>query len=115
MRVAVITPYYNESTDWLRRCYESVRAQTHPALHLFVADGIPNAAINDWECDHLTVSGPNRDGGNMARGIGALQCVAHNFDAIAFLDGDNWYTPDHIASMIELVTRTKAHVGAAVA
>jgi glycosyltransferase involved in cell wall biosynthesis len=115
MRVAVVTPYHNESTEWLRRCYDSVRAQTHGCLHLFVADGMPNPAINEWECDHLVINGPNKDAGNMARGVGALQCVAHDFDAITFLDADNWYKPDHIASMVELVTRTKAHVGAACA
>lgn len=115
MRVAVVTPYYNESIERLRCCYESVRAQTHQVLHLFVADGEPNAEIDKWECDHLIIKGPNRDAGNMARGIGAAQCAAHGFDAVAFLDSDNWYKPDHIASMVELVTREKAHVGAAYA
>ncbi len=112
MRVAVVTPYYKENPERLRRCHESVLAQTHPAVHLFVADGEPLSEIDSWTCDHLAINGPHKDAGNMARGLGALQCAAHGFDAIAFLDSDNWYKPDHIASLVELVTREKAQVGA---
>lgn len=112
MRIAVVTPYYNEKPEWLRRCYDSVKAQTRPAdLHLFVADGTPNAEIDGWACDHLTITGPNKDAGSAARGIGALQCVAHGFDAIAFLDSDNWFKPDHIESLARLVQEKKVAVG----
>lgn len=116
MRVAVVTPYYKEKIEWLRRCHDSVMAQTYkPALHLFVADGTPEPEIDSWECDHLVVAGPNKDAGSAARGIGALQCVAHGFDAIAFLDSDNWYCPDHIESLVKLVQEKKVPVGAAFA
>jgi len=43
-RPIVITPYYKEDPALLRRCMDSVRAQTVPAEHFLVADGHPQ----DW-------------------------------------------------------------------
>jgi hypothetical protein len=44
MRVAVITPYFKEPLEQLRRCHESVANQTHgETVHFMVADGHPQA------------------------------------------------------------------------
>ncbi len=95
-RVAVITPYCREPSNVLQNCHESVCRQTFPCTHLMVADGLPCAEIAHWEVEHLTLPGPHHDVGNTARGLGALSAMNRGYDAIAFLDADNWYYPDHI-------------------
>jgi glycosyltransferase involved in cell wall biosynthesis len=113
MRIAVITPYANESYERLQRCHESVKQQTQTATHILVADGAPLPGTETWDADRLTIPGPNRDGGSLARGIGALQAMAQGYDAIAFLDSDNWYALDHLESLTALLARTQAVVGVA--
>ena len=110
MRVAVITPYYRESLDILRHCHESVRHQTHSCEHFMVADGFPSQDVAGWTVQHISLSQPHQDVGNTPRGIGALSAVNQGFDAIAFLDADNWYYPQHIEEMLRLHRKTGAAV-----
>ena len=48
MKPGVITPYYNESIEILKRCHRSVVAQTAEATHFLVADGHGRAVIDHW-------------------------------------------------------------------
>lgn len=50
------------------------------------------------------------DYGDSPRTIGAIYAFSLGADAVAFLDGDNWYAPTHIASLVGLHARTKAPV-----
>ncbi len=110
MRVAVITPYYKEPDALLEQCHASVLDQTFPCDHIFVADGFPKAAIGGWRAKHFTLANAHGDAGNMARVIGCLSAFAQGYDAIAFLDADNWYRTDHIQRLLELQRRTGADV-----
>ena len=110
VRVAVITPYYREPTDVLRHCHESVLGQTFPCTHLMAADGYPCEEVSRWAVGHIILPGPHHDVGNTVRGLGAISAMNRGYDAVAFLDADNWYYPDHIESMIELHRRTGAAV-----
>jgi hypothetical protein len=105
MRVAVITPYTGETAETLARCCASVQAQTHPCTHVMVADGFPSAEVARWTDQHLVLPRAHGDHGNTPRGLGAISAWNHGFDAIAFLDADNWYAPDHIESLVELCHR----------
>lgn len=112
MRLAVITPYYKEPLEMLRRCADSVRAQTFPNIqHIFVSDGAPNDAIDSFEnSTHIRV--PNHaDYGDTPRLMGALHAVNRGFDGVAFLDADNWYEPQHL----ELLLKEAITAGAPVA
>ena len=53
MRIAVVTPYYKEPTDILRRCHDSVMAQTCPVTHIMVSDGHPNPEVDQWNAIHV--------------------------------------------------------------
>jgi glycosyltransferase involved in cell wall biosynthesis len=97
MRVAVVTPYYKEPRAWLERCIESVRQQTHPCEHILVSDGNPNDWIDAHELRHVQLGRSHGDYGNTPRGVGALLAASESFDAVCFLDADNWYQPDHVA------------------
>jgi FkbM family methyltransferase len=109
MKVAVVTPYYRESDEVLSTCLDSVRAQTHKdCRHFMVSDGFPNALVDAYETTHVKLPAGHGDNGNAARCIGAFAAIADGFDAIAFLDADNWFRPDHIERLVALQARTGA-------
>jgi hypothetical protein len=109
-RVAVVTPYHETPLDWLHRCHQSVLAQTHPATHFLVADGAPLEVVDKLEARHIVLTGPHRDFGDTPRAIGAIAAIRGGFDAVAFLDADNWLEPGHVASLVALHRRTGAAV-----
>jgi len=101
-RVAVVTPYYKEPLSWLEKCHDSVLTQTHPCTHFMVADGHARSEVATWDVEHLTLSCAHADNGNTPRAIGGLSAQAQDYDAIAYLDADNWFYPDHIAQLVDL-------------
>jgi glycosyltransferase involved in cell wall biosynthesis len=109
MRVAVVTPYFRERDDVLRQCLDSVAAQTYPVAHILVADGFPSDWASRAVSHHIVLPGTGHaDNGNLGRAIGSAIAVTEGFDAIALLDADNWYRPDHISSLVSLHQETKA-------
>jgi len=105
MRIAVVTPYLDEPLAWLRRCHDSVRTQTRPATHFLVADGRPQAAVADWDCQHIALPAGHEDWGNTPRMTGGLSAASQGFDAVLFLDADDWYRPDHVATVAGRIER----------
>lgn len=100
LQIAVVTPYFKESDDVLERCMGSVRRQSHPATHILVADGHPRELVDRAGVRHLRLDRAHGDAGNAARGLGGLLAVAEQFDAIAFLDADNWFDETHVATCL---------------
>ncbi len=107
-RVAVITPYYKEPLAQLRQCHHSVRAQSEPCLHVLVADGHRRRRINHWQAEHVRLPRSHGDIGSTPRLIGSYHAIGLGVDAVAFLDGDNWYRPDHIANMLRAMDEHQA-------
>ena len=102
LRVAVITPYYKETDDVLQKCHESVLSQTHPCTHVLVADGYPRQLFNiSGNTMHAILPQANSDNGNTPRAIGGIIADSAGFDAVAYLDADNWYEPDHINALLK--------------
>lgn len=114
MRVAVISAYYKEPPHVLRRCHGSVLAQSGNVTHFMVADGFPASEVDSWTgVVHIRI--PNHaDYGDTPRGVGAACAAAGGFDAICFLDADNWYEPNHVETMRMIVEKTNAQVVTAV-
>lgn len=109
MRVAIVTPYYIESTEILKRCHASVVAQTHRDItHIMVADGNPHPWCNTQAMEHHQLPINHNDAGATPRALGALSAFSRGFDAVAFLDADNWFEPNHIQVMIDTMTEDKA-------
>ena len=101
MKVAVITPYYcKESLARLRRCHESVLQQTYPAEHFIVGDGVGWPEVDAWNCQHLKLARDHDDYGNTPRSIGAISALNQGFDAVAFLNADDWYHPEHVQTAL---------------
>ena len=107
-RVAVITPYYKEPLNLLRQCHDSVRAQSEPCLHVLVADGHPRLRINRWQAEHVRLPRSHGDIGSTPRLIGSYHAIGLGVDAVAFLDADNWYGPDHIANLMAAMDQHQA-------
>jgi hypothetical protein len=102
MTVAVITPYYKESSEILRRCRASVAAQTVRCQHYMIADGFPQDWVDDESnVTHLKFAHAHADDGNTPRGIGALLAASEGADQIYFLDADNFIDADHVETCLD--------------
>ncbi len=110
VRVAVITPYFNTPDDWLRQCHDSVMAQTYPCTHFMVADGRAQSVVEEMKVQHTVLPHNYADYGDTPRGIGSVLAISQGFDAIAYLDADNWYYPNHISHMVALYNQSRADV-----
>lgn len=102
MKIAIITPYYKTEEEWLKKCHESVAAQSYPCTHIFVADGIPQDIISTFDAQHIVSCTNHGDYGDTPRAMGSVSAVGQGFDAIAWLDADNWYEPGHIEGLLDL-------------
>ncbi|GMV60202.1 MAG: hypothetical protein AMXMBFR72_32940 [Betaproteobacteria bacterium] len=100
LKVAVVTPYYKEDRRLIERCIDSVRAQTYGATHFVVADGFAQPWLDGAGVRHLRLDHAHADFGNTPRAIGGLLAVSEGFDAVCFLDADNWLEQDHVAACV---------------
>ena len=111
--VTVITPTTGSSK--LKDAMESVRKQTYKCEHFIVIDGT-EYADNAFKSIGIP-SEPNvkkillpantgKTGGNFY-GHRIYAAIPHliNSDYILLLDEDNWYEPDHVASLIETIEK----------
>jgi len=106
--VAVITPYYSEDIETIRRCHLSVLAQTYSCYHVLVADGNANKEIDCWSAHHITLPVSHNDIGSTPRLIGCYHAIGLGVDAVAFLDADNWYSASHIEGLMTARNRCNA-------
>ena len=100
MKVAIISAYFNEPLEVVQRCHDSVLAQTHPCDHFLIADGFPKAEIEGWTATHITLPRNTGDFGDTPRGIGTQYAYTLGYDAVLWLDADNWMEPQHVADML---------------
>jgi len=109
VKVAIVVPFHREAAEWLRVCFQSVLDQVHPAELIAVGDGAkPNVLAPFYKLIELPQA--HGDFGNAARAIGAMEAIASGFDAVAFLDADNWFSPLHVQEMLRLHCETGAVV-----
>ncbi|MEQ9444144.1 MAG: glycosyltransferase [Rhodospirillaceae bacterium] len=102
MRIAVITPYHTESLEMLKRAHDSVAKQTYKCTHYMVADGHARSEIDSWDVRHIPLPIEHDNNGNTPRAIGSMDAIGDNFEAIAYLDADNWFDTDHIENLVDL-------------
>jgi hypothetical protein len=109
-RVAVITPYYQESREVLWQCHQSVLDQRVSADHFMIADGHPVAEIDSWQAHHVKLPQAHGDNGNTPRGLGSLLAKVEGYEFIAYLDADNWYHAGHLESLLALHRQTSSAI-----
>jgi tetratricopeptide (TPR) repeat protein len=111
VNVAVVTPFYRTPRTWLEQCIASVAHQSVTCTHFLVSDGDPLAqAEMPAGIQVLRLPVPHKDTGNAARAIGSVSAICRGFDAIVYLDADNWYEPNHVHLLLESHARTGAAV-----
>jgi cellulose synthase/poly-beta-1,6-N-acetylglucosamine synthase-like glycosyltransferase len=101
MKVCVVTPYFETEPAWIRQGHASVRGQTIPAHHILVCDGSAPAQIEAFQGTHILLQRNYKDYGNTPRLIGCYNAISHGAEAIAFLDADNWFQPDHLENLVQ--------------
>jgi hypothetical protein len=99
MKICVVTPYFQTPLDWVSQAHRSVRAQTIPAWHILICDGSEPAQIPSFHGTHILLGRNYQDYGNTPRLIGCYNAITQGADAIAFLDADNWFQPDHLEAL----------------
>ncbi len=110
MEIVVVSPYYKETTETLKRCHDSVLAQTYPGVkHYLVSDGFPNAEVDNWDATHMKIP-CHGDFGDTPRALGSMSAATLGADAVIFLDADNWIEPDHVELMVGLHQRHNAQI-----
>jgi hypothetical protein len=108
LKIAVVTPYYQEADEVLLQCHRSVLAQTHPCTHILVADGYAKPIFEpSRHLLHVPLPQANADFGNMPRLIGGLLADSYGFDAVTYLDADNWLEPVHVERLAAAHERSK--------
>lgn len=110
--VTVITPTIGkpELLDAIR----SVSNQTYKSNHVVVVDGKEHLqrvyGLNIEDTENLAVNlvvTPENTGANGFNGQRIYAAYPHliNSDYILFLDEDNWYEPNHVASLVETIEK----------
>jgi len=114
MKIAVITAYCSDDFAYIDRCIRSVRDQSTQATHFVVADGcdVPLSNAQLAGVNILRIPIRHHDYGNTPRFVGSHLAIEKGFEAIAFLDADNWYHTDHLSSLVSLHRSTDALIGA---
>lgn len=110
MKVAMITPYYKEPREMIERCILSVAAQTVPVTHFLVADGHPQGWVDGFAVRHIRLDKSHGDFGNTPRSIGGILAASEGFDAIGFIDADNWLDPQHVSTCLEVAAQAEEDV-----
>lgn len=110
MKIAVVTPTTGRM-EHLERCGSSVAESSpalkgHQLLHVVVWDGsLEKPSINDIgpvQEHHLVIPWTARNAGATPRAVGSIYARVRGADLIAFLDDDNQYHPNHLATAAEL-------------
>jgi GT2 family glycosyltransferase len=113
--VTVITP--TVGSPKLADAIESVQKQTYKNIkHLVVIDGKEHflstmnslpASFETTTYDVMTL--PFNTGANGFNGQRIYASIPHlvNSDYVFFLDEDNWYEPDHVASLVETIEKNR--------
>ncbi|QDQ27425.1 glycosyltransferase family 2 protein [Chitinimonas arctica] len=99
-RIAVVTAYHRESAAMLRRCLDSVAAQTQVCTHFLVSDGHASAEVAARAVRHIQLGIEHGDYGDTPRAIGSLLAINEGYEAIAYLDADNYFLPTHLADLV---------------
>lgn len=110
LKIAIVTPYCYEDIDKLRRCHESVLAQTTKCTHFLIADGEAKPEVATWDCRHIHLGVSHRDNGNTPRGIGGVLAMNEGYDVVMYLDADNWYDSLHASSVLYTHSLTSSDV-----
>lgn len=70
-----------------------------------IADGYPEERLPGLAGQHIVLPVAHRDYGDTPRLIGTLSAYQQGFDAICWLDADNWLEPDHVERLLKIANQ----------
>ena len=105
--VSVIIPFFNGSR-WIERSLESVVSQTYPAREILVVDDGSSPAeslfLDELQSRYpIEVITMSNSGQSAARNLGVAKASS---DFICLLDQDDYFLPEHIMTLMDLVDST---------
>lgn len=105
IKIAVISPFKNESPECIQQCIDNVSSQSYPVgMHIIICDGaeFPSGSLTLPQHVHV-IQLPQgcEDTGATPRAIGSIYAIAHFCHAIAYLDIDNLWTNDHLQNAVD--------------
>lgn len=107
MRTSVIIPAYN-AEGFLRRAIESIRQQTIPVDEIVIgSDGSTDGTVALGRELGATVLDLPKGNVSIARNRAAQNSTG---DVLFFLDADDWWTPDKVATHLEVWERAEPGV-----
>jgi glycosyltransferase involved in cell wall biosynthesis len=107
LSVAVVTSTLGRPV--ITKAIQSVKDQTRKATHYVFIHGAEysDKTVPYLADDTVAIHLPNNNGGNgygMAP-VFAMAPFVIKEDIICYLDDDNWYEPDHIESLVEMIEK----------
>tara|TARA_B110000444_G_scaffold195524_1_gene186030 strand:- start:490 stop:1245 length:756 start_codon:yes stop_codon:yes gene_type:complete len=106
-KIAVITPYYNEDLDLIKKANESVLNQNNKEFeceHIIIVDGYDNNNyLKNLDCFSLELKENHKDNGNTPRSFGTNLAISKKYDYIMYLDADNWFLENHTKTLFDLI------------
>lgn len=108
LSVAVVTS--TRGRKLIRQAADSVKAQTREARHYVFAHGkdcwdAVSDATEGCDVDVVYLPSANGGGGYGMAPVFAASPFLVDEDVIFYLDDDNWYEPDHIESLVNLIEK----------
>lgn len=114
--ISIVVPVYNVE-EYLRRCVDSILAQTYSDFELIlVDDGSPDNSgkICDEYAkldERITVIHRPNGGLSVARNTGIDWCDENsNSKWITFIDSDDWIHPKYLESLLEAAEKTNLNI-----
>lgn len=110
-KVSVIIPVYNVE-KYLRRCVDSVLAQTYKNLEVILVDdgspdGCPQICDEYATRDSRVTALHKKNGGQSSARNAALDCPLTG-DYVTFVDSDDWIAPDTYEYAISIIEKHQA-------
>jgi len=113
----VIVPTYKVSVEFITRCLESVKTQTHPHWRCWIVDGTPKDDESYqpmMDAINLFTKSPNftfmRQSGKGVSQARNEAIASGDFPYIATLDGDDVWYPEHLEWMTESIRESDDRV-----
>lgn len=110
--VSVVIPIYNVEI-YLRQCVDSVRSQTYRNIEIIlVDDGSPDycpAICDEYEKLDPRVRVVHKANGGLSDARNAGTAIARG-EYIAYVDSDDWITPDYIEVLMRLIVANHAEM-----
>lgn len=103
--ISIVVPLYNKECS-IKKTIESVLQQTYPFFELLIVnDGSTDrslSCVQGFADERIRIINKPNGGVSSARNLGIKRS---RFDWIAFLDGDDEWTKDHLEVLVDLICR----------